>query len=63
MKFYVNFIIKFYNQRFMSLIIFDFRFYDDENKKVDDFLMISIFIINYIDLFLNSDVINIYFVI
>ena len=45
----------------MFFIIFDFHFRDDENKRVDNFLTISIFIINYIDLFLNSDVINIYF--
>ena len=63
MKFYVNFIIKFYNQRFMSLIIFDFHFRDDENKKIDNFLTISIFIVDHINLSLNNDVINIRFII
>ena len=63
MKFYVDFIIKFYNQKLISFIIFDFYFRDDENKKVDDFLIISIFIVDYIDLFFDNDVINIRFVI
>ena len=47
----------------MLFIIFNFHFRDDESKKVDNFLIISIFIVNYIDLFFNNDVINIYFVI
>ena len=47
----------------MSLIIFDFHFHDDENKRIDNFLTISIFIVDHIDLLFNSDVINIYFII
>ena len=62
-KFYVYLIIKFHNQRLMFFIIFDFHFRDDESKRVDSFLTISIFIIDHIDLPLNNDVINIYFII
>ena len=47
----------------MFFIIFNFHFRDNENKKVDNFLTISIFIIDHIGLPLNNDVINIYFVI
>ena len=47
----------------MFFIIFDFHFRDDESKRVDSFLTISIFIIDHIDLSLNNDVINIYFII
>ena len=63
MKFYVCFIIKFHNQRLMFFIIFDFHFRDDESKRVDSFLTTSIFIVDYIGLFFDNDVINIYFVI
>ena len=62
-KFYVYFIIKFYNQKFVFFIIFDFHFRDDESKKVDNFLTILIFIVDHIDLFFDNNVINIYFVI
>ena len=62
-KFYIYFIIKFHNQKLISFIIFDFHFRDDESKKVDNFLTILIFIVNHIDLLLNNDIINIYFVI
>ena len=47
----------------MFFIIFDFYFRDDESKKVDNFLTISIFIIDYIDLLFDNDIINIYFII
>ena len=47
----------------MFFVIFDFHFRDNENKKIDNFLTILIFIVNYIDLSLNNDVINIYFII
>ena len=62
-KFYVYFITRFYNQKFIFFIIFDFYFRDGENKKIDNFLTILIFIIDHIDLLFNSDVINIHFVI
>ena len=62
-KFYVDLIIKFHNQKLISLVIFDFYLRDDENKKVDNFLIISIFIVDHIDLSLNNDVIDIHFVI
>ena len=63
MKFYIYFIIRFHNQRFMFFIIFDFHFRDDESKKINNFLTISIFIVNHIGLPLDNDIINIYFVI
>ena len=47
----------------MFFIIFDFHFRDDESKKIDNFLTMSIFIVDYIDLSFNSDVINICFII
>ena len=47
----------------MFFIIFDFYFRDDKSKKVDNFLTISIFIIDYIDLLFDNDIINIYFII
>ena len=47
----------------MFFIIFDFHFRDNENKKIDNFLIISIFIINHINLFFDNNVINIYFII
>ena len=63
MKFYVSLIIRFHNQKFVSLVISDFHFRDNENKKVDDFLTISISIVDHIDLPLDNDVINIRFII
>ena len=47
----------------MFFIIFDFHFRDDENKKINNFLTILIFIVDYIDLPLDNDVINIYLII
>ena len=62
-KFYIYLIIKFHNQKFMFFIIFDFHFRDDKSKRINNFLTILIFIIDHIDLPLDNDVINIYFII
>ena len=47
----------------MFFIIFNFHFRDDENKRVNNFLIISIFIVDHIGLPFDNDVINIYFII